>query len=180
MSFVLKRTAKASGRFAVVLKVNGENTLFREKLPDLQCRKWILEPDGQPIFVRGYQNSAQVAEAFRVASAAESKANEIRYGDDVGTVTMTVFAEKPGRTPPSDLPSDTAEDLAALTRGVFPQQTPRNLAALQHQLRDNALPGNRSRGLILSGGQTAQATRTVSFTAEPTPVMSVTITYYKR
>jgi hypothetical protein len=180
VSFAIKRTAKASDRLAVVLKVNGENTLFREKLPDLQCRKWILEPNGQPILVRGYQRSAQDAEEFRVASHEESKANEVRYGDDVGTVTITVFAEKPGKSPPSDLPSDTAEDLAALTRGIVPEQTPLNLAALKHQLRDDASFDNRSRGLILSGAQTLQATRFVRFTAEPVPVMSVTITYYKR
>jgi hypothetical protein len=73
VSFAIKRAAKASGRLAVVLKVNGENTLFREKLPDLQCRKWILEPNGQPIVVRGYQRSAQDAEEFRVASPEESR-----------------------------------------------------------------------------------------------------------
>jgi hypothetical protein len=97
---------------------------------------------------------------------------------------MTVFAEKPGQTPPSDLPTepapDRAEDLAALTRGIFPEQPPRTLAALKHQLRNDAAPNNRPRGLILSGAPTGQATRPAKFAAEKVPVMSVTISYYKR
>src|SRR5207245_2565970 len=43
--------------FAVALKVNGENTLFREKLPDAQCRCWLISPEdrGKPQDKGGFQ-----------------------------------------------------------------------------------------------------------------------------
>jgi hypothetical protein len=90
----LRRTATAQGRLAVVLKVNGENTLFRQKLPDLDCRKWILEPNAPPIAVIGYQLDTGVAEAFRVLSQAESQASAMNYGSDVGMISVTVFREQ--------------------------------------------------------------------------------------
>ncbi len=83
----------SKNRYGVVLKVNGENTLGKERLPDLTCRKWVLEPGLGPWAIRGYQVGDEL-EKFRVASIAESKQREIHYGHDVGTITMTVFREQ--------------------------------------------------------------------------------------
>ena len=174
--FVLKRkNAADAARYAVVVKVNGENTLNKQKLHDLQCRKWVLEPKDPPITIRGYQMTDNKAEAFRVLSKAESKAKEIDYGDDVGTISLVVFREQKGPVkPPADLPSDDAEDIAALTRSVFPSKPAESVAALQAQFRADG-----SRGLIGEGQAIESATKTVKFEAEATPIMSQTIIYYK-
>jgi hypothetical protein len=175
VTFVLRRTAAASGRIGVVLKVNGENTLFKERQPDVACRKWILGPGDPPITVRGYQLTGKTAEAFRILSGAESKQKEIDYGGDVGTIMLSVFREKQAARHPPDLPpDDNAEDLAALTRGVFPGEKPKNLAALKEQLRADA-----SRGLIGQGQQVGADIQHVSFKPDPTPVMAATIRYYR-
>lgn len=201
----LRRAATAKGRLGVVVKVNGESTLERQRLPDADCRKWILEPGAGPIKLEGYQLDNSTAEAFRVLSAAESKAAEMNYGADVGTISMTVFrevggdpipettpskstvtqpeptkiAKKPDPSPtlPTDLPDESAEDLLALSRGIQPKATPKNLAALKHQLRE----GTRStdtRGLIAQGQQTASNVVKVSFVTDPTPLVSATVVYY--
>src|SRR5262249_55667081 len=129
VSFVLRRKVNNKAPYGAVLKVNGENTLYKERLPDEQCHKWILYPDEGPITVRGYQLDQNKAEAFRVLSRAASKQNEIYYGADVGTVTLSVFSEKRGKEPPPSL-NDDAEDLAAIHRSAFPPERPLNLAAL--------------------------------------------------
>lgn len=71
-------------RFGVVLKVNGENTLDKQRQSDRACRKWVLGPGEGPWVIGGYQIGSDKREPFRIASAP----------DDVGTITMTVFREQ--------------------------------------------------------------------------------------
>lgn len=178
----------AKDRLALVVKVNGENTLFRERVRDLDCRKWILEPNRNSLTIEGYQMSDHRREDFRVLSQAESESREIDYGVDAGQISITVFREKSngGAAEPApalpDLNADPEEplpdDLAALSRGVFPAQPPRNPAALKAQLRDGARRGG-SRGLIAEGEQSEHKIRTVEFQADPVPLMSATVTYYR-
>lgn len=167
-------------RLAVVLKVNGENTLFRERKRDLDCRKWILEPGAPPIVLRGYQKSDQTYEAFRVLSDDESRASELHYGADVGMISLTVFREAaPDDLPPSNLLDEEDEDLLAMTRGAFPTKAPATLGALKSQLRAAARDSDGTRGLLDSGAEARGGIRIVEFTPNPTPVMTAAIRYYQ-
>lgn len=173
---VLKRRSGAKGRLGVVLKVNGENTLYRERKRDIDCTKWILGSDARSIVIRGFQSSGTTTEAFRVLSQPESRENEVYYGADVGMISLAVFREQGSEeSEPAVLPDETAEDLLALTRGVFPQQPASNLAVLQQRLRQ---PRQQTRGLIAQGDEVQNTIRTVQFKAAPVPVMSATIRYY--
>ena len=174
-----RRDSEDKTRYAIVLRVNGENTLYRQRKKDIDCNKWILEPGEQPLTIGGFQLNATQVQQFQVLSKAASKAREIDYGTDVGTIATTVFRPRDARTPPPpapDLLSEAAEDFAILSRGVFPAALPPNLASLKQQL---AL-ASRTRGLISEGQTVAGATRTVKFEADPVPVMVATVTYYKR
>lgn len=188
------------------MKVNGENTLNRQRLRDIDCRKWIFDPGATPMKLEGYQLEEDTAEEFRVLSDVESSATEMSYGADVGMISLTVFREvggeplpeagpaktpnvpqpeapiiakkpDPSSTPPTDLPDESAEDLLALSRGIHPKSTPKNLAALKHQLREGGRTAD-TRGLIAQGQVTASTVKRVQFTADPTPVLSATINYY--
>ena len=130
----------------------------------------------------------------------------MNYGADVGMISLTVFREvggeplpeavpaktpnapqpetpkiakkpDPSPTPPADLPEESAEDLIALSRGIHPPSTPKNLAALKHQLREGSRTAD-TRGLIAQGQVTASAVKKVQFTADPTPILSAAINYY--
>src|SRR5262249_7437092 len=46
VEFMITKDAKAP-RYGVVLKVNGENTLDKQRLPDVRCRKWIMTDPGE-------------------------------------------------------------------------------------------------------------------------------------
>jgi hypothetical protein len=174
---VLRKVDKTPGKYGVVLSVNGENTLYKERLSPLRCWKCILSPDTTSITIRGYQTGDRTGEAFRVLSPTESRANLMNYGADVGMISMVVFREARGKKKPIAL-DDEAEDLAALTGGRYPKKPPENLAALKFQLRSGA--GNSSnRGLIAQGKEIGARIRRLQFQPDPTPVMSTTLTYYR-
>jgi hypothetical protein len=174
---VLRKVDKTRDRFGVVLSVNGENTLYRGRLSPLQSWKWIMSPEIMSITIRGYQTGEKTAEAFRVLSSAESRANVMNYGADVGTISMVVFREARGAKKSLAL-DDEAEDLAALTGGNYPRRPPANLAALRFQLRSGAANAS-TRGLIAQGKEIGSNIRRIEFQPDPTPVMSATITYYR-
>lgn len=188
VTFVLRRNPSAVGNLGVVLKVNGENTLYRQRRRDVDCNKWILEPNTPPITVAGYQVDGGAAEKFRVLSRQESTASEMNYGVDVGMITLTVFAER-GRAEqagtvkaavqPALLPDEQTEDLLALTRGLMPPERPKNLAALKYQLRQGGRSGTETRGLIQQGERIDRKVRQVVFDPDPTPVMSAAVIYYR-
>jgi hypothetical protein len=175
VEFRLRRAAPGADTFACVLKVNGENTLFRQRLPDLRCRKWLLFPDDKAgIPVIGFQKNETTTERFRVLSKAASKAREIDYGADVGTITLTVFRDQKGKAAKDDL-SEEGQNAKVLEQAKAPEKKPDNFNALTAQLLDDA-----NRGLIGEGTAVQSGIRVVKFTADPTPVMSLTVVYYRK
>ena len=90
---VLRKLDTTSKRYGVVLSVNGENTLYKGRNSPLLSWKWLLSSETPVVTVRGYQTDENTAEAFRVLSPAESRANVMNYGPDVGTISLVVFRE---------------------------------------------------------------------------------------
>ena len=174
MTFRLRRNA-AKGRFACVLKVNGENTLFRQKLPDVNCRKWLLFPENTDgVVVAGFQKTDDATEQFRVLPKAESKAREVDYGADVGTVTLTVFGESKGLPPAGDNSRESL-DTKALENAKPAKAKAKDFDVLTAQLLQDA-----ERGLIAEGTTVGSKIAIVKFQADPQPLMSLTVTYYKK
>jgi hypothetical protein len=178
VSFVLRRTDKADPKrsYGVVLKINGENTLYRQRLPEVECKKWILEPGDRPLTIRGFQANSKEVRPFAVSSREESKANEFYYGADVGTISLVVFQDKKGGAEEVLDLSDVAEDLPAIARGLFPPERPKNLAALKTQLRKGLV----LKGLIEEGKEKVDSgVAVVPFQPDPVPVLTATIRYYR-
>ncbi len=168
VEFVISKDATRQ-RFAVVLKVNGENTLDKQRLPDAKCRMWVLLNPGETIPITGYQLGTDRLETFRVLSALESKAREVNYGTDVGTITMTVFPE--GKAPTPNLAEDAAEK-SAVARAELPPS--KSFDSLKAKLLEDA-----NRGLIAEGAQVEGKVQIVKFAPAASPVMTLTVIYYK-
>ncbi|MFK7818438.1 MAG: hypothetical protein AB8G99_06955 [Planctomycetaceae bacterium] len=181
VQFALLRNQAARGRLGIVLKVNGENTLHRETNRDLDCTKWILGPQDKRIVIGGYQMDGETAQPFEVLSQSESARRAINYGRNVGLIQLTVFEELTGPPPTTDVVDEDEEDLLAMLRGTQPSETPGSLSALKRQIR---LAGKTelNRGLIANdeSKRTESKVTQVRYTANPTPIMSATITYYSR
>jgi hypothetical protein len=164
-----------SGTYACVLKVNGENTLFRERQPDVQCHRWLLLPDNKSgIEIVGFQQSQNTSQAFRVLSKAESRAQEIDYGADVGTITLTVFGELKGARPADDL-TDETQTTRIVEKAKLPDKKAESFNALSAQLLADA-----NRGLITEGNVLGRKINLTKFTSDPTPLMSLTVIYYQK
>jgi hypothetical protein len=165
-------------RFAVVLKVNGENTLDKQRMPDFECSKWVLAPKGGPWEIHGYQIGSEVRERFRVASIAESKAREVNYGSDVGTITMTVFREQRTRPKPKLL-TDEEQAVKIIAKANELKVRPKNFSALKAKLIEDA-NSDSARGLIVEGAKERFNVESTTFHADPIPVMCWTIVYYQK
>ncbi|WP_278465651.1 hypothetical protein [Gimesia maris] len=179
VELALNRNHSTQGRLGAVLKVNGENTLYRQVVRDIDCAKWILSSDHKRTVVKGYQMQDNKAEKFAVLSKSDSAKRAMDYGREVGQIQLTVFKELKGAKPVPTILNEEDQDLIAMLRGVHPAEQPKNLGALKHQIRLAGRNGSQTRGLIVQGEQAANKVQTVKFNADPTPVMSVTITYFK-
>jgi hypothetical protein len=182
---VVRRQGRSRDRLAVVVQVNGENTLYRERKPAFDCAKWIMEPDADRIQIEGFQTDGQTRQDFRILSPAESRQSEVNYGGDVGLITLVVFRERQGEAPtPVLLPQDQqflADDVAAVKAGAFPEKPAKNVSAFKFQVRDLAKKsrGLATRGLIGEGEAAAHRIRDVTFAAEPVAVLTASLRYYR-
>jgi hypothetical protein len=170
VEFVIAKDATAQ-RYGIVLKVNGENTLDKQRLPDARCRMWVLTKPGEAGTISGYQLGTDRLETFRVLSAPESKAREVNYGADVGTLTLTVFPE--GKAIAPDLSEDAAEK-TAVAKAELPADPSKSFDSLKAKLLEDA-----NRGLIAEGTQVEGKVEVVKFTPSTTPVMTLTVIYYR-
>lgn len=172
--FVVRRKGTDRSRLGVVVKVNGENTLYRQKQADAQCSPWVFEKDSDAFGIYGFQLDNNTSQQFKVLSQAESKGKEIDYGEFVGTISVSVFREQTvtPKVSPSAL-ADDGEDFAILTRSAFPTKTPANLGALKAQLAQSA-----TRGLIVEGANVDLNVKTVGFKMDTVPVITGTLRYY--
>lgn len=179
VKFKIARRITDEKRYAVVLKINGENTIARQRLKDFECRKWILSAASPPIMLRGFQMDDASAQAFRVLSSRDSGSRAIDYGRDVGMISVTVFKEREIVDSDSgkETANDEAEDFAILTRGAFPIEPAGSLIDLREKLERR--PANLElRGLIVQGDSIEQKSTRASFNADPDPVMAASIRYY--
>jgi hypothetical protein len=186
VSFLIENT-DAKNTYAVVLKVNGKNTIFSEDAEPAQCLKWVLEPNGKHE-IRGFQEDNGSLIPFRILSTKESEENAVRYGDLGGTVRLVAFRGELATEDPSAVEKKEPEPqrtfLAAVSRGAKGlkkgDDMPGSLAALQADLlgREKELDGMR--GIIDKGAKKeASAIQRVFFKPLPTVgVADITIRYY--
>lgn len=156
VTFELEGNSREQEQYGVVLLVNGENTLFKEKdLPPYEYRAWILGPGHEKVTIGGYLIGEQgKMERFRLISPDQIAK---RYGPDVGTIAMIVFRELKGDESPER--DDEGGTFKAISSGVYPAGTPSDLAGLKARL------------------QAGDTVRPVQFRRDPIPVMTARITY---
>jgi hypothetical protein len=172
-------TNTTQDKIAVVVKVNGLNTIGKEDNEDQACTKWILEP-GKLYGLRGYYVDDKVY-VFQVLSDDESAA---RVSDEAfkgrgGWIDVTVFPQGSGR----DDTAKISRSLRGLTKHGS-KTKPKNLAearALVNKHIPTATAGRKSysrRGLIVEGNAQDQKLETDDFQISPTPSYHMQINYY--
>jgi len=175
VEFVLTRDGGRE-RYGVVLKVNGENTIRKQRQEALYCSRWILDPGDGPYTVKGYQLDNDTRETFRVLSVAESQGRELDYGPDVGLITMVVFREDDGPPLPESA-SDEEAQVAAVRKLANPSEATGSKRSFQ-AVASGLLNETELRGLIAEGEQAYSALTRVRFKAFPQPILTLQIRYY--
>jgi tetratricopeptide (TPR) repeat protein len=163
----------------VVLKVNGESTLFRQRLPSSQCYKWILTP-GEKVTIQGFQLDKGQAQKFVVKSPPRLGKGEVSYGEDLGTFSVDVFLEKRKDVQPVK----PTEEVIAIGRGTLAVEgkiRPGTLKALQSQLKDRGVKDQEGgcKGIVVAGDKIRLQVENTPIELDPTPVLSQTIRYYQ-
>lgn len=175
------------GTYAVVLLVNGRNTLYEEQFTPFACRKWVLEPRAE-VTVEGFQTGPNESVPFKVLPPEKVNPNEFRYGEHAGTFRLVVFHGKTSTTPPADtnagLKSDELSAMAlARTRGpTLPEGgiKPQSLEAVQADIRGRAKAGVGARGYVTKG-DTAKIFETEAVYFHPSsdiPVADISLRYF--
>lgn len=156
VTFRLKNTSTAKA--AVVLAVNGVNTLYQESIIDNlpeNCAKWILEP-GKEYTIKGfYSKDGTKYDEFRVASNEESvKASEelntstdaVRF-EALGAIQMRVFVENT-----TVVKKDDDDDAPKkMTQGIRILQPARKKTVREAARQVKLGAKTKSQGLILPG-----------------------------
>jgi len=175
VSFIVTRNGADKKRYGVLVRVNGENTLYRERTPDFRASIWILEPSLAKFSVQGFQLDKGTRQDFRVLSDRESKNRTIDYGRDIGLISIVVYQEQSTSKP---ILSEDQIDLAVQSQAQLPLKTASSRGQLGKSLFDQLMDQDGTRGLIAEGQSKAAAINTVTFDRDPTPVMATSIRYY--
>ncbi len=78
---MVRRQDASKLQYGVVLKVNGENTLYKDRLPAEQGPLWVLAPSSGPLEIRGYKVGVDRGEEFLhpVAAGIQAPGDERRH-----------------------------------------------------------------------------------------------------
>jgi len=176
---VLRRAdPKYKGKIGVVIMINGESLINKEKGSPEHCRKWILEEEDQSMVLTGYYTDKGTRsgkpewEELRVASAEESKAVAMNYGDKLGQISIHAFVE--GTEDPS-----AEEKIRQVVHKQVSSGPPKGLVAANWEdLKQQLRPADDPLGVIVPGGKFERPVNIVPF-KNPRLCSCATLTYYK-
>lgn len=180
VTFVLTNPS-ADDTYAVVLLVNGENTLYQERQAVAKCRKWVLEPRTKTV-IRGFQTRKGEATKFTVVPPDDKLADGVRDSADLGLFRMVVFAGKLGTKPgeKTDRQIPAAEVIASTRLNDSAGERPKSREAYQALLVRKTGDLANSRGVLVKGTEVVSSkTEAVEFVpASEQPVADITLRYY--
>lgn len=182
VTMALQRMDENDFALGCVLKVNGESTLYRERMQDVDCQKWILTRERPRGTIRGFQCAdSDELDEFRVASGPESKDQEMYYGADVGTISLTVFQQRletavNDTADTTELTGDAAA-VIAIQKARFPIEPPADAEALKMLLL-SAAGEHSTRGVIAPGPKASSKLEYADHEWDPEPIISAVIHYY--
>jgi hypothetical protein len=171
--FLLRRKYDGPERIGAVLKVNGENTLYRQRDPDRSCTMWIWDKGDPDTKVEGFQEDDKTASEFTVKARGEVEG--IDYGPYLGTISLTVFQGEP-ETEAGPRPGSSVEDRVVF-RGQYPKKPSPNLDSLRQRLRGEG-PA-RTKGFIVPSSSKVASDVVEVPIYRPKMIFTVTIRYAK-
>jgi hypothetical protein len=165
--------------YGVVVKVNGENTIIKERLPDSEGRKWILSPKVKEYTLGGMQLADGSREPFRLQARPDPGALGVYYGEGTGSISMTVFQQRKEKAPLPDPLDRDAQRETLLKKAKLPASEAATISELLARLEEE----KKTRGVEpqdlapAASSVMVDKVRTRIFDPEPIPLISLTIRY---
>jgi hypothetical protein len=181
VAFFLHNTS-ADETFGVVLLVNGENTLYKERQAVAKCRKWVLAP-GDKALVTGFQTSADKSAEFEVVRPDSPKANGVRYSENLGLFRMVVFAGQITDKDPKPTDVQVFDEVQVVANARLNDRPdgvrPASLNQLKGKLTLEGMSMKTSRGVVVAGKEGDSKTEQVFFApVSDQPVADITLRYF--
>jgi len=174
---VSKRNPNDKNRYGVLLRINGENTLYRQRLRESKSTPWVFESDAKEITISGFQNENGTRQPFIVKAGKEMLDAEAFYGNNIGLISLTVFQERNKNNHAAvNLKAD--EILDSIRNNSLPKKPSENISALRSSLATSVY--NQTRGVIVPDEKNTEASKLdfVDFKWDTNPIFSASIRYY--
>ena len=183
VKFVLSRTqADDPKRYGVLLRVNGENTIQRQRLSDRQSRIWILNPNNLTFALTGYQmvlGEAGESHPFEIVEGKTADDLANYFGEQAGLISLTVFAEATYETT-SHRDENRIAKLLMVKHSAMPDETADNPSQLAGRLAKTLFGQSRTRGIVRPSQKSETfVTKTEKFTRAPQPLFSASVRYFQ-
>jgi hypothetical protein len=181
VAFAVRRRDPADRtRYGILLRVNGDSTLFKERRPNERCSLWVLEPDKREFRIEGFYleigENGKVA-PFEVLDREHSLEQELLYGHQTGMISVVVYHEKKGKEE-----SNPYQDLLPRTvaRSEVPAATAESRSLFGQSLTGKFLGESTMQGVISPSGRVVVvATPTTTFNRDPENFWAASVRYYK-
>jgi hypothetical protein len=181
VSFVLTNPSKDE-TYAVVLMVNGESTLYKEKQAVAKCRKWILEPRTETV-ISGFQTGPLESKLFKVVRPEDPEVDSVRYSENLGQFRLVVFAGKLTDKNPNPVDGKAIDEVSAIANARLNARPTgalaQSLEELQASLTRTGRDSSNARGVVVAGAAAESKTVQAWFAlASDTPVADITLRYF--
>ena len=127
--------------------------------------------------IHGFQINQKEANEFRIVTPEQYKSlpklGSLYYGQETGTIEMVVFQESKQPLPKT---TDPLHSVLMSERQGSSAQQPESRDEIKRQIAKELPP---TRNLLASGDKLLFEVKSVTFIADPKPIMSTTIKYWK-
>lgn len=181
VQFVLKN--KGTERVAVLLSINGINTLYEEVVKDRplnECTKWILDPNDE-YTIDGFHTGSlgKDLKSFRVLPGDKSKEKWEMDPETQGLINLVVFTQNPTPGQTIKVTEDEIRNLRRRGTGYSSKKptTAQEARSLFNPAKAPRLMHKNKRGLIEASEETIDVNplKQVEFTYSPQPQVNWSI-----
>lgn len=178
VEFKVQRASGSNDRLGVLVRVNGENTLYRRTRPNHIASLWMFKSKQSAFRIKGFYVNKSTVEKFRVLSDVESVTRAVDYGADTGMISIVVYPERKTRSPDS---ISVGSNMQLQAKTTLPAKTMASRNELGGNLFSQLASQNATRGMLAGGDSTRIKSLAIrEFERADVPIMATSIRYHGR
>lgn len=177
-----KTSAFENQRLGVIVRVNGESTILKEREADALCSLWVMEANRKSFMIEGFYTalgSAGELLPFEVVNDTTDQALVKRYGKDIGIISLAVYAEdSTAEGSLVDLGSN--KKFVAIKFARIPSGAADDVYAMRTKMAKEVSSTSGTLGVIVDSQQSRPSViPTVAFRPSNRAIFAANIRYYR-